>query len=346
MIEIFNLILFGSWVPSYDIEKGENAARVMLSLGIDFFDKDLAISKDCFVAIDNLAGDMFEPEILGKEILLGASAFQKMTENPELRDFVEQLVDWIRINDQYAWDADVKTYLRDSIQYAEWEQEKYGIHMEAFKQKYLLLALEQNINESIKGYIQFLGELESEGDEDLTFPAEELASLILAYEFLRPKIADEIRERVIETKNPYIIKLFKRILHNNNFLMNIYEKSEMITTFDELIKFFENNSDMKNLGVGVTTYNFATVDFRRKLKGEEKEALKKIAQKYGLQEELEVTDQGIAFEMDHLVYLGHNQYSMGKLMDFLNEINSILGIASFSTGITFKLREIGKKLKR
>lgn len=345
MIEIFNLILFGSWVHNYDIEKGEKAAKVMLRLGIDFFDEDLAVTNNCFVAIDNLAGDMFEPEILSKEILLGANAFQKMSKNSGLKDFVEQLVDWIRINDQYAWDAGIKTYLRDSILHAEWEQEKYEINIEVFKRKYLLPALRQNIDEKIKDYIQFLGDQESER-EDITFPAEELASMILAYEFLHPKIADEIRERVIETKNSYIMKLFKRIVNSNNFLMKIYRGLKMITTFDELIRFFEANSDMGNFGVGVTTYNFAMIDFRRKLKEEEKEAFKKIARKYGVQEEFEVTDEGISFEMDHLVYLGHNQNNMRRLIDFLNEINSVFAIDSFSTGITFKLRETEKKPKR
>jgi len=91
MIGIFNLILFGSWVPNYDVEKGEKAAKVMLRLGMDFLDKDLSVSEDCLTAIDNLAGDMFEPEILSKEILLGAKAFQKLTENPRVQDFVEQI---------------------------------------------------------------------------------------------------------------------------------------------------------------------------------------------------------------------------------------------------------------
>lgn len=187
MIQVFYFILFESWVPRYDVEKAEKASEVLLRLGLDFLNKDFAITKDCFISIDNLAGDMFEPEILSKEILSGASAFEKMTENPKLRGFVEQLVDWVRINDQYAWDAGIKTYLRDSIQYAEWEQERYDMIIKNFKQKYLLPALEQNINEDIEGYIQFLGELESEGDEDISFPAEELARMILSHEFLRPQ---------------------------------------------------------------------------------------------------------------------------------------------------------------
>ncbi|MEM2087516.1 MAG: HD domain-containing protein [Thermoproteota archaeon] len=351
MMEVFNSIMLDSWV-SNDIEKGEKAAKVMLRLGIDFLNKDLEISESCLRVIDNLAGDMFEPEILSKEILLGAAAFEKMTENSKLKIFLKQLVDWVRINDQYAWDADIKMYLRDSIWYAEWEIEKYEISEVSFKrftQKYLLPVLEENINKEIEGYVGYLSELESEENEDIAFGvefgAEDLANMILAYEFLRPNIAAEIKKRVVKSKNPYVIKIFKRIVQSNNLLRKIYGEQEMITTFDELIEFFENNSDMENLGVGVTTYNFTMIDFKRKLKEEEQEALKKIAQKYKLKEEFEVTDQGITFEMDRLVYLGHGRDDMRKLISFLKEVNNILEIESFSTGITFKLRKFGKKTK-
>jgi hypothetical protein len=234
MIETLNLIMLRSWTAD-DVERGENAAKILLRLGIDFLDTDLGASHDCFTSIDNLAGDMFEPEILSKEILLGASAFRKIAENPELKDFVKKIVNWIRINDQYVWDADIKTYLRDSIKYAKREQKKYDINVKPFEQKYLLPALEQNIDERIKSYVEFLSETVSEGDTDITFPAEELASIIQAYEFLRPKIADEIRELVIKTKNPHIMKLFHNIVHNNNFLVKIYGDSGMITTFDDRV---------------------------------------------------------------------------------------------------------------
>lgn len=146
---IFNLILFSSWVPKYDIEKGEKAAKVMLRLGMEFLDKDLSVSENCLIAIDNLAGDMFEPEILSKEILLCASAYNKSSGNPQLQEFVKQYTDWIRINDEYSWDAGIKTYLRDSIKYATWEQEKYGITVEPYKRKFLLPAFDVNIDGEI-----------------------------------------------------------------------------------------------------------------------------------------------------------------------------------------------------
>lgn len=342
MISVFSLILFGSWVPDYNIEKGEKAAKVMLRLGMDFLDKDLSVSEDCLTAIDNLAGDMFEPEIFSKEILLGSKAFQKSTMNPKLQDLLDQTVDWIRINDQYAWDDDNKTYLRDSIKYAEWEQENYETSLITFKEKFLLPALEQNISETTQEYVQFLGELESEGDEDTTFPSEELTKMILAYEFLKPKIAAEIKKLVEETKNPYIINIFKRIVYSSNFLRKIYGESDMITTFEELMRFLETSSDLQNLGVGVTTYNLAMIDFLRRLKKEDEKILMDIAKKYGIEKDFEITERGVQFEMDHLVYR-NGQNDMKRLVEFLKELNGEFRLKNLSTGITFELRETADK---
>lgn len=342
MIETFNLLLFSCWVPLYDVEQGEKAAKIMLRLGIDFLNKDVAISEDCITAIDNLAADMFEPEILSKEILLCASAHHKSVGNPELQEFVEQYTDWIRINDEYSWDAEVKTYLRDSVKYAEWEQEKYGINIEPFKREFLLPALEDNIDREISEYVCFLEDLVNEGasgTED-TFPADELSRMILAYEFQQPRFAYELEEEIIKAGKPHIIELFKRIVDKSNFLQKIYGESEMITTFDELIKFLEQSSDMENLGVGVTAYSLATIGFQRRLKEDEKEALKEMIQKYGLQEGLEVSDEEIQFEMDRLVYLGNGKYNMRKLVEFLKDVNTKFKVKSFSTGIYFDLREI------
>jgi hypothetical protein len=341
MIETLGLLMFSCWVPLYDVEQGEIAAKLMLRLGIDFLDKDVTISEDCITAIDNLAADMFEPEILSKEILLCASAHQKSGGNPELKEFVEQYTDWIRINNEYSWDAEIKTYLRDSIEYAEWEQEKYQIDIKPLKDEFLLPALDATIDGEILEYAQFLEELLNEGGsgtED-TFPAEELAKLILAYEFQRPKFAYEVKEEIIKTGKQPIIELFRRIVDSSNFLKKIYEGSEMISTFDELIKFLDQSSDLENIGVGVTAYSLAIIDFQKRIKQNEKEALKELAKKYGIQDELEISDEGIQFEIDHLVYLGNAKHDMKKLIEFLKEVNTCFKVKSFSTGITFDLRE-------
>ena len=349
MIKVFYFILFESWVPKYDVKKAEKASEVLLRLGLDFLKKDLAVTDSCFTSIDNLAGDMFEPEILSKEIILGAHIYEERSNNPLVKDFLKRVVECIQINDQYAGDDENYTYLIDSIKYAQFEQTKYSTNIEAFKKQCLLPAIEQNINERIQRFVGFLADSEFEGREDInfhtSFTIELLARLILSYESVRPAISKEIKQKVKETSNSYVIKEFDRLIDNSNLLKKIYRGSEMVTTFDELIRFLEISSDIENLGVGVTTYNFAMIDFERRLKKEEKEILEKIAQKYGIQEDFKVTDRGIQFEMDHLVYLGNNKHNMKNLIEFLKEINSKFRVKSFSTGITFELREIGKNSK-
>ena len=346
MIKAFYFILFESWVPEYDVEKAETAAEILLRLGLDFLNRDLAITEDCFISIDNLAGDMFEPEILSKEIILGAHVYERKSKNPAVKNLQEQIVNYIQTNDQYAWDAEIFTYLMDSIKYAEVEQAKYSINIEAFKKKFLLPAIEQNIDNQIEDFIDFLAESEFEGREDIEFhtrfTVELLARLILSYESVRPEISEEIERKVKETGNKYVIGEFDRLIDSSNVLKKIYRGSEMITTFNELIRFLENSSDMENLGVGVTTFSLAMIDFTRRLDEEAKKTLLETAKKYGIKEEFEVTDQGIRFEMDHLVYLGNNKHDMRKLVKFLKEINNKFRVKSFSTGITFELREVAK----
>jgi len=338
MIETIGLIMFESWVPLNDLEMGEKAAKVMLKLAIDFLNKDLDVARDCSIAIDNLAGDMFEPEILSKEILLASHALEKSLKEPRLQEFVKNLSDWVRINDRYAWDADIHTYLRDSIDYAEWERERYGIAMDEFRVKVLYPELQQTIDDQIQDYLDFL--LDSQGDEATTFDAEVLVKKIRAYEFLRPNIASEIRAKVLGTHSSTLRARFDKIIHSNRLLAAIYGESEMITTFDELIRFLEANSDAENTGIGMTTFDLATIHFTRKLKESEEESLKQLARKYGVDKDFELGEQRLTFQMDLLVYLGEGQYDMKKLTSFLKEINTVVEIETFSTGSEFRLRRL------
>jgi sugar phosphate isomerase/epimerase len=123
----------------------------------------------------------------------------------------------------------------------------------------------------------------------------------------------------------------------------IYGESEMITTFDDLIKFLEANSDTENIGVGMTTFDFSTIHFARKLKESEEESLKQLARKYAIDKELDVDEQSLTFEMDQLVYLGEGQYNMKRLTSFLKEINGVVEIEAFSTGSEFRLRRLQQR---
>jgi uncharacterized protein YbgA (DUF1722 family) len=267
MIATFFDILMEAWIKEYDIEKGEQASKVMLSLGIDFLETDLSISEECIHAIDNLAEDMFEPEILSKEILFCAFAYQKSNGKLELKDFVERYSDWIRGNEEYSWDDGKKSYLRDSIEYAEAEQNEYNIEMETYKENVLVPIFNGIIDSQIEEYTQFLEERESEGGDlsDTSFEAEDLSKMILAYETYRPDFARQIKDRIIQSNKKSIIALFSKIVDGSNFLNKIYKGSEMVSTFDELINFLERANDKENIGVGLTAYSVAIIEFRKKL---------------------------------------------------------------------------------
>ena len=115
----------------------------------------------------------------------------------------------------------------------------------------MLPALEQNIDKQVEDFVDFLVESEFEGREDMefhtNFTVELLARLILSYESVRPTISEEIRRKAKERNNNFVIKEFDRLVDNSNLLKKIYRGSEMITTFDELIRFLETNSDIENL---------------------------------------------------------------------------------------------------
>lgn len=341
MIAPFFPIILEAWIEGYDVEKGEQACIVMLRLGVDFLETDISISEDCIHAIDNLAGDMFEPEILSKEILFCAVAYQKSNGNLELRDFVDKYSDWIRINEEYSWDDGTKSYLRDSIEYAEGEQYKYDLNIEPFKTNVLMPIYKNVIDSQIEEYTQFLEETVSEsGDsEDTSFEAEDLSRMILAYESYRPKFPFEVRERVFKTNEKNIIAYFNKVVNNSNFLTKIYVGSDMISTFDELINFLEKGASKENLGVGISAYSIAIINFRKKLNPIQKEQIEEMMRKDGLDELLEITDESITFEVDSLVSR-KGEFDMKKLVQLLKNVNSKNKISSFSSGLTFDLRDI------
>jgi hypothetical protein len=342
MIAPFFSILFEAWIQGYDVEKGEQACKVMLGLGVDFLETDVSISEDCIHAIDNLAGDMFEPEIFSKEILFCSVAYQKSQVNSELQDFVEQYSDWIRINEEYSWDDGIKSYLKDSIEYAEGEQCEYDIDIKSYKDSILIPIINGVIDSQIEEYTHFLQEVLSESGkgEDTSFEAEDLSKMILAYEFYRPKFAFEVRERIFETDKKNIIAFFTKIVNSSNFLKKIYAGTDMITTFDELINFLEKGTDKENLGIGVSeVYSIAIINFRKKLDPIQKRELEERMRKDGLNEALDIDDKSITFEVDSLV-TQKGAFTIEKLVQLLKDINSKNKISSFSTGITFSLRDI------
>jgi hypothetical protein len=342
MIAPFFTILLEAWIQGYDIEKGEQACKVMLGLGVDFLETDLSISEDCIHAIDNLAGDMFEPEIFSKEILICAVAYQKSHGNTDLKEFAEQYSEWIETNEEYSWDAGTKSYLRDSIEYAEGEQHKYGVDITLYKNDVLIPIINGIVDSQVEEYAQFLNEDRSEigNTDDVSFEAEELSKMILAYETYRPKFAFELKDRVFRTNGKNIIRLFNKITKSSNFLTKIYAGTAMVSTFDELIVFLEKSIDKENLGVGITAHSIATISFRVKLNPDQKRELEDLMRKHGIYEGVEISDESLEFEVDRLVYSEKGGCEMEKLPRLLKDINSKNKISSFSSGINFDLRDV------
>jgi hypothetical protein len=256
MIYTFNNILMSSWVPDYDIDKGEKTSKILLRLGIDYLHKDIEVSESCIRAIDNLAGDMFEPEILSKQIIFCAALLNQKNKKEKYKQLLEDVTQWIEINDQYSWDAERYDYLISSIDYAESEQEIFGINVYEYKEKYINQIINSNINENINGFIDFLSEFEpieeiedNQNNEkesllikeidDSSFNIETLVNMILNYKQVRPNIDREIFEIVKQKNSPELENVFNNLIQSNNYLRKVYGRDTMITTFDELMFFLK-----------------------------------------------------------------------------------------------------------
>jgi hypothetical protein len=161
--------------------------------------------------------------------------------------------------------------------------------------------------------------------------------MILAYETYRPRFAKEVKAKIIQSNKESIIALFNKIVDRSNFLTKIYKGSEMVSTFDELINFLEKANDKENVGVGITAYSVAIIEFRKKLNQTQKNELQSVIRKENLHESLEVTDKSITFEVDSLV---SEKGDIKKLIQILKNVNAKNKISSFSSGITFNLRDI------
>jgi hypothetical protein len=331
-------IMMDSWAPEHNVEKAERASKLLLRLGVDFFHQDLSVTELCASAIDDLASDMFEPEILSKEILLAAYAYgetQARSTEKELA-FVDQLVDSIRVNDEYAWDALYKSYFIDSLGLAFAEKENYGIDLRDITVRFLYSSINKNINQQIQGFVDFLESEVKNKEHDYSFDAEELVQMIMAYESVRPDIAREIEKRILGSDTD-TQGIFIRLIDSSTVLTKIYKGTDMITTFDELMTFLETNSDFENVSLGVTAFGVTIIYFRRPLTESEMQRVKDLASTYDIGEELELDRDQLLFEVDRLVYKD-GRHNMRKLLDFLRDLSSIAMVRSVATGINFDLR--------
>jgi len=134
MIEELSHIMLESWENSNN-ERAEKAVKILLRLGIDFIDRDLDITEDCATAIDNLAGDMFDPKILAKQMLLASSIFER-SKNSKSQELVKGMIHNIKWNCRLVTDGyRTSAYLKKAITHAQSEKELYRINFRTFKQK-------------------------------------------------------------------------------------------------------------------------------------------------------------------------------------------------------------------
>lgn len=221
MIQILNLILFQAWVENYDVEKAEKGSKLLLRLGMDFVNKDLGITKDCATAIDNIAGDMFESEIFSKEILLASYLFELQPNNVENKNLVDELLRWIKFNDQYSWDAEMKDYLKKATEHAESEKSDYGIEFTKFKQRYLYPIIKKHMLEQINGFVQFLME-DSIVEGNLEYEKNDLRTTIRSYKFLNRNISEDIKQKVLNLRENKAQEKFNAIVKSDKYLKKIF----------------------------------------------------------------------------------------------------------------------------
>lgn len=219
MVDALDAIMQDSWGAIDDVEKAEKATELILRLGIDFLERDISVTERCAIAITNLASDMFEPKILAKQIVLAACANEMSRNNLEAQALTQDLASWIEDNDQYAWDAGLLTYLRDSVEFARANQTQYGVDIGVFEKDFVAPALLRNIQVNIAGYVASLEGLKR---HHLSLAREELVGMISDYRGLRPGIAQEVNRCVRETKNQKIATAFDRIVKGDKILRNIY----------------------------------------------------------------------------------------------------------------------------
>lgn len=341
MIDEFYSIWVETWTTDYDIERAEKCCDILLRLGIDFVDKDLTIVESCFYRLDNAAGDMFEPEILSREILLGA-IIEARINGKERDELLKTVIQYIQANDIYSHGDEKYDYLIDGIEYAERIQDNYGIDITPFKEKHLLKLIEMNKNETVESFVDFLTSDSFDIEKDdygIENSGRELESIILSYGKLYPHIHNDIFSRLIENNDEKVTDYLNTIIDSRNYLKYLFKGKEMITSVNELIKFLENNSHFEADEMGLGFWGDITIYFKYPLKDGEKRALKSILGEYKITDsfDFEIDENCIMFCVDQLIHRKGKDGFM-KFTNLLAKINECVQISNISTGIEFRFK--------
>ncbi len=343
MISVFYYIWLETWLSDYDIERAEKCCDILLRLGLDYLDKDIKIAEACLNEITNASGDMFEPEILSREILFGAAIEKRKDESQEFKRLFESVLNYIEYDELYSHDANLYDYLINSLEYAKRIQDEYDLDIMSFKEKYLLKMIEEFKNEKVESYADYLeetvymGEDEGEGIDDIQFCGELLEMEILAYRDLYPEIHQEYSKAINAKNDKKVTVLFNNIIDNRNYLKHIFKGEDMITSMEEFIKFMEQNSHFEESKVGVGFWGDATIHFKHPLSDEEKRKLERLSHKYEISDsfEVEIDKHYMTFLIDALVYK-KGRDGVEKFIQLLKELNESVQITKVTTSMEFK----------
>jgi hypothetical protein len=340
MMAAFDEILRTADEQKWGVEIAEKASEILLKLAMRFLNKDTSISEACMQIIDYATEDWPISELMSRQVLFAALLYQKRKREPKVNELLQTVTECIRVN--YV-DSCEKTLLLDSVDQAETEQNRFQVDVLPYKMGVLIPLLRKEIKSDIEGLLTVLEEdAYTEQEIHSDFLSSEISEMIIAYQRIEPRIAKKIERTIEYSKHSQeLSQAFKHAIDNSNFLKYVYHGTGMVTTFDELVKFLEDNIDKEGLGVGVTAYGISWINFKSQLNARQLKAVKKVSKKYELADdgEFELSSQNLTFLADTLVYLGENKYNMPKLIDFLRDIDSIAKIEEFVTGLEFKIRQ-------
>ena len=135
IIQTLNFIGLDSFLTS-NITMGERCSKLLLLIGRDYLDRDIMASRTCHLAIDNIAGDMFEPEIFSKQIIFGSLVHEQSTSNEKLIDFRDDIINSIISTYEVSFDEygdENYTFLKKSFELAVDDQNEYLSDVTSFR---------------------------------------------------------------------------------------------------------------------------------------------------------------------------------------------------------------------
>lgn len=210
-------IMFKNCFFDGDVSLAEKCSDILLRIAISNLDRDLDLAKSCFYTLSNIAGDMFVEQIFSRILILGAYIDENNSSSIKLQNLENEILHHIKVNDQYAHDAEFFDYLIQSMIYAKKIQDSYSIEIEAFLEKYVHNIILEIKSSLIDDYVSDFDQ-EITCEEDFEYSADYLTSIIWAYKEFYPDICSEIFDKIKETNDSNKLNNFNKVLKADQFL--------------------------------------------------------------------------------------------------------------------------------